>query len=261
MPTNADEMTITPPFGYGEIAPLQKLDKVLLPSPGSTPDFCRNVNALAVSASEFTVAGRDYPLVFSSADDGVSFAPVAVLGISNSQNLFVDGSGTWEKNCYVPAFVRRYPFCISKLFVDGQAQTERLVCVVKAYLDAGGVALFDAAGQATAQWQSIERLLQGYEDDLDATAQMCAMLAKLDLFAPFKFEVVREQKAMLTVQGMYRIDETKLTALKPPSLQALVTKGLMSRVYAHLHSLERFGDLYARAEAQARLHTTATVNT
>jgi hypothetical protein len=107
----------------------------------------------------------------------------------------------------------------------------------------------------------MERLLQNYDDDLGATAQMCAMLAKLDLFSPFKFEVMHEQQAMLTVQGMYRIDEAKLTALKPASLQALVTKGFMSRIYAHLHSLERFGDLYRRAEAQAKPHTTATVNT
>ncbi len=261
MPGNADELTITPPFGYGEIAPLQKPDRVLLPASGSTPDFCRHINALAVSASEFNVAARDYPLVFSSADDGASFAPVAVLGIANNQNLFVSESGEWEKGCYVPAFVRRYPFCISKLFVDGEARTERLVCVVKAYVDSQGITLFDGSGEATAQWQTIERMLQNYEDDLDATAQMCAMLAKLDLFSQFKFEVMYEHKAMLTVQGMYRIDESKLTALKPASLQALVTKGLMGRVYAHMHSLERFGDLYARAEAKAARHTTATVIT
>jgi hypothetical protein len=35
----------------------------------------------------------------------------------------------------------------------------------------------------------------------------------------------------------------------------------MGRIYAHMHSLERFGDLYSRAEARAKLHTTATVST
>ena len=161
MPSNTDEMTITPPFGYGEIAPLQKADRVLLPASGSTPDFCRAINALAVSVSEFNAASRDYPIVFSSPDDGTSFAPVAVLGIAAGQNLFVNGAGEWDKGCYLPAFVRRYPFCISKLYVDGQPRSERLVCIVKAYVDAGGIALFDQADQATAQWHAIERLLQG----------------------------------------------------------------------------------------------------
>lgn len=179
MPGNADEMTITPPFGYGEIAPLQKTVRVLLPAFGSTPDFCHAINALAVSVSEFTAACRDYPIVFSSPDNGASFAPVVVLGIGDGQNLFVNAGGEWDKASYLPAFVRRYPFCISKLYVDGQPRGEHLVCIVKAYIDAQGIALFDAADQPTAQWQAIERLLQGYEDDLDATAQMCAILIVL----------------------------------------------------------------------------------
>ncbi len=261
MPDSTDEMTITPPFGYGEIATLQKTDRVLLPSRNSTPEFCRTINALAVSAGEFNAASRDYPIVFSSPDNGGSFAPVIVLGINEGQNLFVDAGGEWDKGCYLPAFVRRYPFCISKLYVDGQPRSERLVCVVKAYIDAQGFALFDESGQTTAQWQAIERLLQGYEDDLDATAQMCAILAKLELFSPFKFEVLHEQKTMLTVQGMYRIDEAKFMDLKPASLKALVTKGLMGRIYAHMISLERFGNLYSRAEDRARRHTTTTVKT
>ena len=35
------------------------------------------------------------------------------------QNLFVDDDGRWAEGAYVPAFVRRYPFCISRLSVDG----------------------------------------------------------------------------------------------------------------------------------------------
>jgi hypothetical protein len=261
MPGNNDDMTITPPFGYGPIAPLQKTDRVLLPAAGATPEFCRTINAIAISAGEFNAVGRDYPIVFSSQDDGASFAPVAVLGITNGQNLFVDAAGDWDKTCYLPAFVRRYPFCISKLYVDGEARSERLVCVVKAYVDGQGLRLFDDAEKPTTQWQAIERLLQGFEDDLDATAQMCAVLAKLELFSPFKFEVVHEQKTMLSVQGMYRIDEAKLAELKPASLKAMVNKGLMGAVYAHFRSLERFGNLYQRAEERARTHTTATVIT
>ena len=261
MPGSSDEMTITPPFGYGEIAPLQKSDRVLLPAAGSTPGFCRDINALALSVGEFITAARDYPIAFSSADGGGSFAPIAVLGLGEKQNLFVDAAGEWDRTCYLPAFVRRYPFCISKLYVDGQPRSERLVCIVKAYLDAQGAALFDGGENPTAQWQAIERLLQGYEDDLDTTARFCAILSKLDLLSPFKFEVMNDDKAMLTIQGMYRVDETKLNDLKPASLKALATKGMMGRIYAHMHSLERFGNLYTRAEARARQHTTATVRT
>jgi hypothetical protein len=239
-------MVITPPFGYDEIVPLQKQHRVLMPQ-GTTPAFCRQLNALAISASEFTAAGRDYPIVFASVDAGKTYAPVVVLGLSEGLNVFIGAQGEWDAEVYLPAFVRRYPFCISKLYVDGAPSGERLVCVARAYVDAGGVALFDAQGKPTPRWQAVERLLSEYEGDLDLTAQMCAALARLELFKPFTMQVVEGGRSGLKLQGMFRIDEASLHGLKPASHKVLVNKGFMGRIYAHLHSLENFQRLYARA--------------
>src|SRR5262245_43921653 len=112
-------MQITAPFGYDEIIPLQKQHRVLMPA-GNTPAFCRRLNAIAVSVSEIVTAARDYPVVFTSLDEGRSFAPVAVLGLAEGSNLFIGAAGEWDPAAYLPAFVRRYPFCISKLYVDGE---------------------------------------------------------------------------------------------------------------------------------------------
>jgi hypothetical protein len=243
-------MRITPPFGYDEVVPLQRNDRVLLPH-GSTPGFCRSINALAVSFSEFVVAGRDYPIVFASGDGGATFAPVIVLGLAEGQNLFVDAAGEWDGAAYLPAFVRRYPFCITKVYADGKPQSERLVCIARSYLDAQGLSLFDATGAATPQWAQMEQLLSEYERDLDLTAQMCSIIARLGLFSPFRFQVVQGDTPAITMEGMYRIDEQKFQDLKPTSHKALVTKGIMGRIYAHLHSLERFSALYQRTLARA----------
>jgi len=240
-------MKITPPFGYDEIAPLRREHRVLMPSGGSTPAFCRSLNAIAVSAAEFPIAGRDYPLVFASLDAGQTFAPVAVLGLSQGANLFVDASGSWDPSTYVPAFVRRYPFCISKLYVDGAPAGERVVCVAQSYLDPAGLTLFDAQGKPTPRWRQLERLLAQYEADLDRTAELCAALARLQLLTPFSMQVVGGQKSVeLRMGGMYRVDEPRLRELRPASHKALVSKGYMSAIYAHLHSLENFTRLYAR---------------
>jgi hypothetical protein len=241
-------MQITPPFGYDEIVPLQKQHRVLMPA-GTTPAFCRKLNALAVSWTEFSVAARDYPIVFTSLDDRASYAPVIVLGLVEGNNLFVDGSGEWDAAAYLPAFVRRYPFCISKLYVDGAASSERVVCVAKSWVDAAGIELFDAKGKPTKHWQAVERLLAEYERDLDLTAQMCAALARLELFAPFTMEVVREGKSGYKLAGMFRVDEARLKDLRPASHKVLVTKGYMGRIYSHLHSLDNFQRLYARQVA------------
>ena len=242
-------LSITPPFGYTELAPLQKTDRVLIPH-GATPEFCRSVNALALCAAEFVAAAHDYPIAFAASGAG-AYTPVAILGLADRQNLFVSERGEWQPDTYVPAFVRRYPFCIARLAGDGEPRTQRLVCVEKAYIDRQGLALYDEAGQPSATWQSIERLLEQYENDLELTGQMCAMLAKLELFSPFEFQVKQGDTAAFTLKGMHRIDEKKLAELRPANHKALVTKGLMGRIYAHLHSLENFARLYTRALARA----------
>jgi hypothetical protein len=245
-------LKITPPFGYGDIVPLQKTDSVLLPAPGTTPAFCRSINALALSFTEFSVAARDYPIVFASADEGASYSPVIVLGLADAQNLFVGASGEWDSTTYLPAFVRRYPFCISKLYVEGQPRSEKVVCVAASHVDKQGLQLFTAGGDATPQWQAAERLMQEYEADLDTTAQMCATFKNLGLFSPFTFQILQDDVPGLTLQGMHRIDEEKLKALEPVQHKSLVTTGMMGKIYAHVHSLENFARLYARALARAR---------
>ncbi|HEY6822326.1 MAG TPA: SapC family protein [Burkholderiales bacterium] len=239
-------MKITAPYGYDEIVPLKKDHRVLMP-PDATPAFCRALNAVAVSAGEFGAAARDYPIVFASLDRGKSFAPVVVVGLAQGSNLFIDEAGRWDRGAYLPAFVRRYPFCISKLYVDGEPKTERIVCVAKACIDPAGTPLFDENGAPSTRWQAAERLLAGYEADLDRTAQMCAALARLQLFETFTLQWFRESpEPQVKLAGMYRVSEAKLRELKPASLKALVTKNLMGLVYLHLHSLENFRRLVDR---------------
>ncbi|HEY5900353.1 MAG TPA: SapC family protein [Burkholderiales bacterium] len=231
---------LSPPFGYDEIVPLEKSHRVLMPA-GNTPSFCRTINALAVSVGEFAAAARDYPVVFATVDAGASFAPVIVLGFEPNVNLFVDPSGEWDRQAYLPAYVRRFPFCLS---------TQRAVCVVKSYLDPGGVPLFDAQGAPTPRWQAAEQLLAGFEADLERTAQMCAALARLELLEPFSVQM--KDAPQIQVSGMARVAEAKLGALSAARLKALVDKGFLGLVYAHLYSLENFSRLAARwTRAQA----------
>ena len=225
------------PIGYEDIVPLQKKHRVLLPG-GATPAFCRKTNALALCAAEFVAAGRDYPIVFASADGGQSFAPVAVFGFAADSNLFVDGAGEWESGRYVPAYVRRFPFCVS-----GQ----RVVCVVKSYVDKGGVALHDKAGRPTAQWQALDALISSYEADLAATARFCTALLRLGLLESFVAEV---KDPGVKVSGMARVSEARLRALPPIQLKALAEKGWLGLIYAHLHSLDGFLRLAARLKAR-----------
>ncbi len=251
---------IKPPFGYGEVLPLKKTHRVVLLDSGVAPEFCRSTNAVAISISEFNPAARDYPIVFATADAGKTYAPIVVLGLADKQNLFVDAAGTWDATAYLPAFVRRYPFCVSTHHVKREQRTEKMVCVASARLDRQGVALFEATGEPTPQWQAMQHLLQEFENDLDATAQMCALLRDLDLYSPFTFQLMQGVAPGLKLQGMHRIDEKKFKALKPARHKALISAGLMGKIYAHIHSLENFARLYHRAVARARAPATPKRN-
>ena len=243
-------MQINPPFGYKEIVPLYKNNKVTLPEPGTVPEFCAKLNAIPISYTEFSVACRDYPLVFTSGDEGKSFAPVAVLGIADGENLFLT-DGAWDKNIYVPAYVRRYPFCMARVNLDKVEQADRLICVEKAFLDDKGELMFDAEGKALAKWQPIEKLLQEYEADLERSREMSAILSDYGLLEPFAMQAQTNAGASMNLTGMYRVDEKKMEFLNASQHKNLIKKGVMGRIYAHLISIDNFARLLDRKVTKA----------
>ena len=247
-------MNIKPPFGYQDIAPLARNQKVRLLRPGEIPDFAKGVNSIPISYSEFALVQREYPIVFITGQGAEAFAPVAVLGMVQDENLFNVG-GTWTQNVYVPAYVRRFPFCMAKVTLDKVEQQNRLICIEKSWVDdQAGEAMFDAKGQPLEKWKEIERLLAEYETDLERSREMCAILADYGLLEPFtmqaKFNQDRGGNAF-HLTGMHRVAEGKIEHLNASQLKNLVRKGILSRVYAHILSLDNFAKLLDRKAARA----------
>ena len=246
-------MDIQPPFGYKEIAPLNRNQKVRLLRPGELPEFVRNLNAIPISYTEFAPASREYPVIFAAvAENRQVYAPVAALGLAAGENLY-DNGGAWASGVYVPAYVRRFPFCMAKVTFDKVEQQNRLICVEKAHLDeAAGEAMFDAKGQPTERWKDIERLLSEYEADLERSREMCGILADYGLLEPFTMQAkLNKGGDPLAMTGMFRVAEAKIEHLNASQLKNLVKKGILSRIYAHLLSLENFARLLDRKAAKA----------
>lgn len=242
-------MQINPPFGYGEVVPLQKTHRVRLPRAGESPAFARSLNAIPISYTEFALVARDYPIVFSSGDNGKSYAPVAVLGMTAGENLYCDGAA-WAKGVYVPAYARRHPFCMARVKLNAVEQQDRLICVEKSHLDeAGGEALFDAQGAPLPKWQEMQRLLTEYEADLERARELCALLADYALLEPFSMQAKLAQGGQVQLTGMHRVDEKKIEHLNVSQFRNLAKKGVLGRLYAHLVSLENFARLLERRAA------------
>jgi hypothetical protein len=243
-------MQINPPFGYKKIVPLYKNSKVKLPEPGSVPAFCNYLNAVPISFTEFSVTCRDYPLVFTSGDKGQSYAPVAVLGLADGENLFL-ANGVWDKSVYFPAYLRRYPFCMARVNLDKVEQADRLICVEKEFVDDMGESMFDAEGKSLPRWQPIEKLLQEYEADLDRSREMSSILSDYALLEPFSMQAQTKAGAAMNLTGMYRVDEKKMEFLNSSQHKNLIKKGVMGRIYAHLISLDNFARLVERKSGRA----------
>jgi hypothetical protein len=239
-------MQISPPFGYREVVPFLKTQKVRLLAPGEVAPFAQRGNAVPISHTEFQPVARHYPIVFTAGGaGGTSFAAVAVLGLSAGENLFYRGE-RWEAGAYVPAYARRYPFCMAKVAVNRVEQKNRLICVEKSALDEAGEAMFNAAGEPSDKWTGVERLLAEYEADLERTREMCALLSDYGLLESFHVQATLKKEkggGSMQMTGMHRVAERNLENLNAAQLKNLMRKGYLARVYLHLISLENFARL------------------
>jgi hypothetical protein len=237
-------MQISPPFGYKEVVPFLKTQKVRLLAPGEVPEFVQRGNAVPISHTEFQPIGRHYPIVFTSGDDGKSFAAVAVLGLSAGENLFY-ANGKWLGATYIPAYARRYPFCMARVNLNRVEQKDRLICVEKSALDDAGEAMFDTGGKPSEKWKGVEQ----YEADLERMREMCATLADYGLLEPFTMQATLKKEkggGAMQVTGMHRVMEKNLENLNAAQLKNLMRKGFLARIYIHLLSLENFARLLDR---------------
>lgn len=243
-------MNIKPPYGYQDIVPLTKTLRVQLQESRRLPTPFRGLSALPLSFSEFAPAVRDYPIAFISSDAGKSFIAMALLGVEAQQNLFVDGNDVWDAAAYLPAYVRRHPFCMTRVSVNGKEQIERVACVEKNAVQPKGAALFDDKGEPLPVWDGLRKLLFEFEADLMRTEEMTRKLQELQLLEPFTAQAAPTGEPPITLTGMHRVSEEKLHALPAETLKELARSGMLARIYLHLLSLGNFQRLLDRRAAR-----------
>jgi hypothetical protein len=178
--------------------------------------------------------------VKDAANDRVAL--VAMLGLVAGENLFNTPTG-WKADTYLPAYVRRYPFCMARVTVNGEPDPNLLVCVEKDYVAddvaAGGRQLFDKEGKATAEWQQIELFLREYEADLERTNAFCAELLEGNLLEPLTATVNQPGQEHWQVTGFMGINEKKLMELPDETIAEWHRNGWLARAWLHLFSLQR----------------------
>jgi hypothetical protein len=203
---------------------------------GNDYGFAKNVNSVPLMSVEFDRACAEYAIVF--AGEGASIMPVALLGVRDNENLYVDEKGGWNAK-YVPAFVRRYPFVFSS--TDGANFT---LCIDEEFQGVNrrglGERLFDAEGERTIYLQRVLSFLQAYQAQFETTRAFTQRLLDLDLLEAMQAQFMVPPGQRITLGGFMTVNRNRLRALPGEALARLAASGDLDLIYAHLHSQRNF---------------------
>lgn len=202
-------------------------------------NFARNVNAVPVNMIEMPQICHAYPIAFSPDDSGT---PVAILGLRDNENLFVDDNGAWMEDTYVPAYVRRYPFIFSEVPESDQLT----LCIDNRpeFVEKGKEQLFfDKEGAPTELAKNALEFCKSYHSAAQQTLAFSSELAKSGLLIEREAQVNVEGNRRINFSGFRIVDEKKLAEMDDSTFLEWRKKGWLPILYAHLFSGAQWGRL------------------
>lgn len=204
--------------------------------------FCANVRAIPLTISEIAEASRYFPVVFGSLED---LQPLAIVGLLDDVNLFVDESGNWDPYAYVPGYIRRYPFGLA-----AEQGGDRFALVIDAAfegVDRGADRKLFAGGELSDLSKQAMEFTKTYESDRRLTEQVMKAVKEFDL--------ITGQTAQYTPSGStapqpfaqyWGVDERKLAGLSDEEFLKVRKLNVLPVLYAHLLSLGNWRNLILR---------------
>lgn len=211
---------------------------------------------VSIVGSEAARTATEFPLAFTA--NGDEFVLSAVLGVEQGRNLFVTPTGQWIAN-YVPALFRQYPFAQGRSPDGGQ----NFLCIDE---DCGllseqeGTPLFKPDGSPDEVLATAIQLMNELHRVSELQRQPFALLARHELIVPWNPTVEVDGKARV-LEGLFRIDETRLNALPDETFLELRKCGVLALAYAQLLSMGKLTQLVELVKLHGRLAPQKSVPT
>jgi len=213
--------------------------------------FFGKTHAVPLTIDEFVLAQRFYPIVFSVGETSV---PLALFGLNEGVNLFVEEDGKLKGDIYVPAYVRRYPFMLARLTPDAQ---ELSLCfdpesgLVREGGD--GPALFDG-DKPSETTNGILKFCEEFELSAQRTAAFVKELQDMDLIMDGEISIqTPEQQAPYVYRGFRMINEERFRALDGDALHKINQNGILPLIMAHLFSLSHMPNLFGKQLSEGKV--------
>lgn len=211
-----------------------------------TFDFAAKVNAVPVTMIELPSLMQNYPIAFSATSPAT---PLAILGLRDNENLFVNKKGEWQKDCYIPAYIRRYPF----IFARNDNGDRLTLCVddnSNILTKGNDNLLFDASGELTQLTNNALEYCRSYQAAAEQTEAFSQALEQSGILLDRSAEIRLSNGETLTLSGFRQIDETKFYALPKDTLNQWHDNRWIAFIYAHLFSIGNWQKLFQMMEQQ-----------
>jgi hypothetical protein len=194
--------------------------------------FARDTNIIPISLNEIPLAAQAYPVAFTI-EGGVR--PVAVVGLRDDENLFVDRRGAWADSAYVPAYVRRYPFILGEE-PGGEFVTLCIDhCPRVLAANGAGKPLFQG-DEPTRLVKTAFEFCQSYRAMEAATSPFIEALIAHDLLDARVATISLPDAGQVKLAGFATIDEARLRTLPDEVFLEFRRQGWLKAVYAQLQS-------------------------
>jgi hypothetical protein len=221
------------PLFYKNPAPLEaeKHAKMGL-KPNFGLAFTQNVNAVPINMIEMAQVCHYYPIAFSP---DAHATPVAIMGLRDSENLFLNSAGEWLADTYIPAYIRRYPFIFSE--VPGTDQLTLCADMDPQFInDNAEQKFFETDGKPTQLAQNALEFCKSYHAAAQQTLAFSKALVENDLLIDRAAEINIGNGKQIKFSGFRIIDETKLANLSNEKFLEFRKNGWLPFIYAHLFS-------------------------
>ena len=232
------------PLFYKDLVPLSSVDHADFHARAlDRADFLIDQHAVPLTSDELVAASRFYPIVFSAGDNPV---PLALMGLNEGINTFVDAEGKLVNPVYVPAYIRRYPFLLARLRPDSE---ELSLCFDPTANAVGkfdeGDALF-ADGKPSEATNAVLQFCQNFEEAGQRTSMFVEELKKADLLMDGEVSIQPEGSDKPYIyRGFQMVDENKLRELRGDVLRKMMQNGMLPLIFAHLFSLQLMREIFA----------------
>lgn len=221
--------------------------------------FAATTNIVPLTVTEFAPAALSYPVIFV----GDARQPVAVMGLRQGENLYVNEKGAFRPEAYIPAYIRRYPF----VFANDEVQKRLILCVDREapFIKEGGATPLFVDGKPSPYVDQAMDFCNNFEQERLRTEAFVKLLIDLDLLETREavFTPRNPDGTAGTPQKIaeyFAVSEDKLKAMPVEKLAELRDNGALSQIYAHLVSLLGWDRLIAIAFQKAAASAPAAGN-